>query len=74
MTLRSPWNKLADKIAKRAYKTDYAVAPVHDVEDDVVGGGGTGVSGEALLTGITAEHPTSEFIYNDDGDLLYSEV
>lgn len=69
MTIRPPWQKLWAK--KPRTLTDYAVSPVHDIEDDVVPNDPVPTPvAEALVTGITAEYPTSEIIYTDEGDLV----
>ena len=71
MTMRPPWGKLARKIRRGSYETDFSVSPVHDVEDDVDEEPPTPPPvAEPLVTGVTAEYPTSEFIYTDEGDIV----
>ena len=71
MTIRPPWAKLWAK--KSRDLVDYSVSPVHDIEDEVDPPVDPGdlTPTEALFTGITTEHPTSEQLFNDLGDALY---
>lgn len=71
MTIRSPWTKLARKIRQGSYETDFAVRPVHDVEDDVDEDPPTPPPvAEVLMTGVTDEYATSEIIYTEEGDIV----
>lgn len=69
MTIRPPWAKLGKKWLRATI--DYTVSPVHDVADDIEDGGATEPpSLEPLVTGITDEYPTSELIFDEDGDIV----